>query len=201
MGRTKIKPTLDPTTRAFCERETVRLLPLIEALARRCKLPLPIEDLVQEGAKAVFEALPRFDASRGAKPESWLQLRILGAFADYARQFGRLTQGGPRGRTERVISLQSFRYETDSGKEQTLEQALIPDPPPPRADWGRLLRGFNRRELLMVLEYFVHGRTMKQIAADLSISESRVSQWMTEILGRLRRLEASEGRVSEALSA
>lgn len=197
----KTRPPLDPATQAFCEQETVRLLPLIAKLAIRSGLPFPVEDLIQEGAQAVFEALPRWDAQRGAKVETWLSPRIFGAMRDYARRVGRLTKGGLRtGRSEHVVSLQSFRYETDGGKEQRLEELLPAKIAPIGANWGRLLRGFSGRERLLVIEYFVLGWTMKQIGRDLAISESRVSQMMTQLLDRLRRLEASERRVTEALA-
>jgi RNA polymerase sigma factor (sigma-70 family) len=196
----KPRPQLDPAMQAFCERETVRLLPFIQKLAICSGLPLPIEDLVQEAAQAVFEALPRFDAGRGLKLETFLAPRIFGAMRDYARRVGRMTKGGARtGRSEFVVSLQSFRYETDGGKEHRLEELLAAPTEASDGDWATLLRGFNRRERLLVIQYFVLGSTMKEIGRDLALSESRVSQMMTELLDRLRKLELSERRVTEAL--
>jgi RNA polymerase sigma factor (sigma-70 family) len=196
----KPRPPLDAATRAFCEEQTVALLPLIGQLARKSRLPFPIEDLVQEGAWAAYEALPRFDATRGVKLQTWIAPRIFGAMRDYARSVGRFTKGGGRQRREHVVSLQALRYQTDTGKGQSLLDELALPSPRATADWRRLLRGFSRAERIIVLEYFVHGSTMKSIAISLGLSESRVSQWMTTILDRLRRLEASERRVTEAIA-
>lgn len=195
-------PQLDAATRALCEAETVRLLPLIEKIARRSKLPLPLEDLVQEGAIAVFTHRHKFDPSRGAKVETWLTPRIWGAMQDYARRVGRMLSGNGRAeRHDQVRSLQAFRIEGDNGKEQRLEYAIEDRPGPKRGDWQHLLRGFNQRERTMLLSYFVLGHTMQRIGRDLEISESRVSQQMTVMLERLRAAEAASGRVREALCA
>lgn len=201
MPRCKPPPTLDAATRAFCEEKTVELLPFIVRLAQRSNLPLPVEDLVNEGAMAVFAALPRYDASRGAKLQTWLRPRIIGAFRDYARKVGRFLKGGERGRGDTIESLHAKRYQTDSGREVRLADCVATPPPPAAGDWGRLLRGFSKRDRLVVLAYFVLGHTMQRIAADLNLSESRVSQLMTELLQRLRRREAADGSVTEALVA
>jgi len=52
-----------------------------------------------------------------------------------------------------------------------------------------------------VLEYFVHGRTLKQISEDLGLSESRCSQMLTRVLAALRAIDAIDGRVRENLAA
>ncbi|MFO0939823.1 MAG: sigma-70 family RNA polymerase sigma factor [Pirellulales bacterium] len=53
-------------------------------------------------------------------------------------------------------------------------------------DLSPLLKGLNQTERMIVLLYFVEDCTMKQIGKELGISESRVSQCMTQILPRLR---------------
>jgi RNA polymerase sigma factor for flagellar operon FliA len=54
----------------------------------------------------------------------------------------------------------------------------------------QILRGCSQRERLMLLMYYVEDATMKEIAAQLGISESRVSQQHSMLLARLRsRLE------------
>lgn len=198
-------PITDPTLRRWCEEETVRLLPLIEQLAIRSRLPFPLEDLVQEGAKAVFEALPKFDPNRGAKVETWLTLRIRGAFCDYARKHGRLTKGGARtGRKEHITSLDHVLATSDTDRDFTvghiLEDTKALDPQRCRGgeQWQNMLRGFDLRERLIVIEYFVHGRTMREVGRDLDLSESRVSQMASRILSRLKELDAIDGRVREA---
>jgi len=191
---------LDESTRQFCEEHTVRLLPFVEILAHRSRLPFPIDDLIQEGAKAVFEALPRWDSSRNVKMETWLQPRVLGAMQDYARKF-KLLAGGKRSRTERVESIDRARTYTDDGKEVSLLAELADTRGVKRGvDWKHLMRGFSKRERLILIDYFLLDRTMKQIAENFGICESRISQNLMNVLTRLRELEASERRVSEAVA-
>lgn len=106
-GRRKSVPAVadqSPEMRRFCEEATVRLLPLIETIARSLRTPLPIEDLIQEGAKACFEALPRYDPNKHqsadrkpVKIETFVAPRIRGAMLDYARRSYLTTGGGPDG--------------------------------------------------------------------------------------------------------
>jgi len=200
MAKPRQRPVLDEATRRFCEEHTVRLLPFVEILAHRSRLPFPIDDLIQEGAKAVFEALPRWDPSRNVKMETWLQPRVMGAMQDYARKFKLLT-GGKRSRAERLESLDRARTYTDDGKEVSLLAELADTRGVKKAiDWKHLMRGFSKRERLILIDYFVLDRTMKQIADNFGICESRISQNMMGLLARLRELEAAEGRVSQAVA-
>ena len=49
-----------------------------------------------------------------------------------------------------------------------------------------LLKGFTRRERLAVVLYCIEGYTMKDSAAVIGVSESRLSQMMKELLPRMR---------------
>jgi RNA polymerase sigma factor (sigma-70 family) len=205
MPRRRDRPPLDPAMQKFCEEETVRLLPLVERIARRARLPLPIEDLVQEGAIAVFEALPRYDASRGCTVETWITPRVFGAMRDYARKMGRLLHGGARtGRLERLVSIDQT-VQQRSGDRPIAVKDLIQAPPVRRrgysADgWSNVAAGLSKRERLLLTEYFIVGRTMRQIGRSLRLSESCVSQMMSGLLARLRSADAADGRVRELVA-
>lgn len=204
--------------RDFCERETLRLLPLVEKIARRSKLPDPpfaFDDLVQVGALAVFEHLPKFDprctsaAGQPVKVESWLYPRIWGAMQDHARNHGRFLHGGARtGRKEHVASLQS-PIEGDHGNRPLTVGDVVPDPrsesPDARATrqaaWKTVLATLNQRERILVLEYFVHGRLLREIAQDLGLSESRCSQMLSQILAWLRRVNGNDDGIRQSLAA
>jgi RNA polymerase sigma factor (sigma-70 family) len=201
MPKSVARPPLDAAARAHCERELVRLMPMIKRIAVSSRLPFPMDDLVQEGAKAVVESLHRFDAGRGLQLETWIYWRVMGAMRDYARNC-RFLQGGRRARTgqrENVQSIYLTLSDDDTGKTVRLVDVLHASPAEPNCDWPGLLRGFSKRERIILISYFVLDRTMKQIAEDLGIGESRVSQLMTQLLNRLRDLEASEHRVSECV--
>jgi len=51
-------------------------------------------------------------------------------------------------------------------------------------DW--LTRGFSRRDRLIVILYYYEEMTMRQIGQTIGWSESRVSQRLDSIIGRLR---------------
>lgn len=194
----------DPAMQQFWERETLRLLPLIEKLARRSKIPIPIEDLVQEGAIAVFKALPSWNPNfegcdgRPAKIESWLSRRIVGAFQDHARR-SKFLRGGGRSRQETRFSLDDQAHEDDAGNPVSFADMLVA-PEDARQwrsaeDWIPLLEGLPPRSQAILLEYFVRGQPQAKIAQMLGISESRVSQILSETLEDLEALDRLDGRV------
>lgn len=184
--------------RAWCEAETVRLLPFIKYIAIRSKIPMPLEDLIQEGAIAVWKALPRFDAGRGLKIETFLEPRIWGALRDFSRRHSRLLSGGQRtGRTEEIVSLQAIiAHSETAGRDVRVEHALADDCDQ-RADieaedfWPMALKGCSERERMMLLQYYREDKTHREIAAGLGVSESRISQALSAAMRKLRARGAS----------
>jgi RNA polymerase sigma factor for flagellar operon FliA len=72
---------------------------------------------------------------------------------------------------------------------ETLSDRKIADPSDrlARDDLRRLMsRGLNRAERLIVILYYYEDFTMKEIAATLNLSESRVSQMHSALMIRLR---------------
>jgi RNA polymerase sigma factor (sigma-70 family) len=227
MGRQKpSRVALVESVRRLTEEQTVRLLPFIEAVARKSGLPDPpfaIEDLIQEGVMAAFEALPRYDprvtnqAGEPVKLETFLYPRVWGAIRDYARATGYLLSGGQRStatrkaRREHIVSLSRDLPEPRDWQGGPATWAdILPDAKAPvatqrldaRSAWQCVCRGMNRNQRILTLEYFVHGRTLREIGKTLDLSESRCSQMLTEILARLRRLdEATQGGVRAMLAA
>lgn len=205
MSRRRERTPLDPAMQTFCEAETVRLLPLVERIAHRSKLPFPTEDLIQEGAMAVFEALPRFDAGRGCKVETWIAPRIFGALRDYARRMGRLLHGGARtGRVERLVSIDQTIQRRSCDRPIAVKDLIQSPPDRGRAysadGWSGVTAGLSQRERLLLTEYFIGGRTMREIAGGLGLSESRISQQMSRLLARLRVADEQDGRVRELVA-
>lgn len=215
MGRNQ-KPSrvaLVERVRRLREQQTLRLLPLVELIVRKSRLPDPpfaFDDLVQEGAMACFEACERFDpkmtnaAGQPVKLETFLSPRIWGAIRDYARRHGRLMHGGARtGRQEHIASLSQSAQSGDNGRGNAHRTVTVGDlvsdksaAQPSlrleqRAAWQEICRGMNQRERILVLEYFVHGRTLQAISTDLALSESRCWQMLSQILANLRRLDSA----------
>lgn len=158
-----------------------------------------VEDLMQEGQIGLLQAIARFDASRQLKFLTFANPRIHGAMVDYLRQHGRLIHH-PRlalARGEPVIQAVPIpMLENDHGDGSAWE---FPAP----ASEGEQLRerreavevhlgGLLPRERRAVLAYYVDELTMKQVAAELGLSESRVSQLLSSIYERLRDLCSQE---------
>jgi RNA polymerase sigma factor for flagellar operon FliA len=82
----KVDETPEPDRDAVLE----EFLPTIRFHAARIKKRVPphieMDDLVSSGVMGLFEALDRFDSSRGIKFRTYADFRIRGAMIDYLRQ-------------------------------------------------------------------------------------------------------------------
>jgi RNA polymerase sigma factor for flagellar operon FliA len=94
-----------------------------------------------------------------------------------------------------VVSLNRKCYETDTMKDvcevDIVEDKRVDDPTAAaqRDDLKRLItKGLSTNERLIILLYYYQEMTMKEIGAALELSESRVSQMHSAIMGRLRLL-------------
>ena len=92
-----------------------------------------------------------------------------------------------------LVSLSRKYYETDSNKDvreiDILQDKRGRDPVAEiqKKDMKDLMtRGLSRAERLILILYYYEEMTMKEIGATLDLSESRVSQMHSSILGRLK---------------
>lgn len=172
------------------------LLPGIRGMASKLALGrghVSLEDLIQEGAIAVLDVLERYDSARGWRFTTFAQPRIHGAMQDYCRSKLNLTQGGGRGRREEYshFSLLAKQPEHSKGKEQVYEIADRSaeeerDNAAALERFHELLRGCNDTERAIMVWYYRGDLTMKEIGENLRLSESRVSQIHSSVIGRLR---------------
>jgi RNA polymerase sigma factor for flagellar operon FliA len=92
-----------------------------------------------------------------------------------------------------LVSLNKKWYETDSYKDvrevDIIEDTKGEDPTNgiQKRDVMKLVtKGLNRNERLIIILYYYEELTMKEIGQTLGLSESRVSQMHSSIVGRLK---------------
>lgn len=91
-----------------------------------------------------------------------------------------------------VMSLEHTVYDSDGRDLKAVEVLADPrgeDPTKPigqRELWRKVCRGLGKRDRLILLLYYAEQMTMKEIAATLGTSESRVSQVHSQLLAMLK---------------
>ena len=158
------------------QQQIVDGLSMVRRLARRYRnTPLGYDDAVGVGSVALVEAARRFDPDNGAPFLGYAFLRVRGAMSDACRS------GRTGGRRDREVPCdpESLCLVGDL-------RSLRPEGP---IDLMTAVKRLRRR-LRTVLVRHAAGVPHRQIADDLGVSESRVSQLLT--LAR-RRVEAESG--------
>jgi RNA polymerase sigma factor for flagellar operon FliA len=143
--------------------------------------------LVRSRAHKLNEAVQALEAQLGRKPEA---KEIAKQLKVSMSEFRKLQRDA---RAVGLVSLSRKWFETDSNKDvreiDVLEDRRSDDPfrAAQRRDLKELVtRGLSRAERLIIILYYFEEMTMKEIGETLDLSESRVSQMHSAILGRLR---------------
>jgi len=91
--------------------------------------------------------------------------------------------------SDREASLSETLEDTESDVAREIEREEL------RADLVHAVEALPPQERIVIRRYYFHGETLRQIRAELGVSESRVSQIHARAVGRLRQLlrEAIEG--------
>jgi len=143
--------------------------------------------LVRNRAHKLSEARHSLEAQLGRKPnekELAKELRLP------MKEFRKLRRDA---NAVGMVSLNRKWFETDSNKDireidvQEDHRSINPFTTVQQKDIKDLVtRGLSRAERLIVILYYFEEMTMKEIGDTLDLSESRVSQMHSAILGRLR---------------
>jgi len=143
--------------------------------------------LVRSRGHKLNEAMHNLEAQLGRRPE---ESELAKKLRMPMREFRKLQRDA---RAVGLVSLSRKWFETDSRKDvreiDVLEDKRSDDPlrAAQRRDIKELVtRGLSRAERLIVILYYFEEMTMKEIGETLDLSESRVSQMHSAILGRLR---------------
>lgn len=188
-------------------RETtiVRHLGHVHALAKRLRSLVPpcitLDDLVGAGTIGLIQAVDRFEASRGLKFTTYAKHRIRGAMLDFLRG------EDPLSRTERLkvraadvtdralsvtVSLEQFPALGPRGYVQAgCTSSRIAD----RLDLERARGCLSARENRVISLLFDLDWLSRDVASELGVNESRVSQIKRAALTKLRaRLHDRDSR-------
>lgn len=154
-----------------------------------------LDDLVTYGTLGLFGAIRGFHPDRGLKFVTYANPRIWGAMQDGIRQMDwlrpiRRSPSWKSGHPQQISISSRDRENDDSGRDYNPIKDLMVsydlDRLELRDQVKRALAGLSKVERIIVIEYHAHGRRMKDIAHDIGMSESRVSQMMKDILQRIR---------------
>jgi RNA polymerase sigma factor FliA len=211
MAAAKRKSTVERLRNELVE----RYLPLCATIATRLAKNTPgvgYDDLYAAGYVGLLNAVPRFDIDRGSQPETFFTWRIKGEIRDYLRNQDTVSRAtrqrinrvkeweqrelgrpatdeeinahfGFHDREPYVVSLDRKLSDTGLFSDLAADAKPIGD----ISDLAALMRGLNKRERIIALQCFIEGDTMKQVAAQLGLSESRISQMMPAIISRIKR--------------
>ena len=145
-----------------------KYIPLANKLAFNKKRTLPkfidIEELRSAAYLGLTEAANRFDESRGIAFSTFAYPRILGAIIDFVRQMG----WGKRNDPKQVYGLDAIE-EILSPLESNLEEMF-----------EVIVYGVDKRTEEILRCYFVEENSMKEVGKKFDISESRISQLITQ---------------------
>lgn len=197
-----------PHQAAAREAAIVQNLEIVNNLARRLRRRVPpcvtFDDLTSAGTIGLIKAVDRFDGSRGLKFRSYAQHRVMGAMLDFLRE------EDPLSRTERRRIRESG---STSSSPATISLDQLPAPVvnrlvaiEDRAAYALLVRAkirnvrqcLSARENRVITLLFEAGWQNRQVAADLKVNESRVSQIKRRALIKLRTAMGANNTVRVA---
>jgi len=182
-------------------------LPLVAAIARAMGRRLPptveVDDLINDGVLGLMEALQRYDPQRRVGFATYAGHRIRGAILDGLRRrdplpraYRRIQKTDPNRRVQ-LLALEEVLMVPDG--EESNPEAVAVEADLKRQIWLGLAALPLRDRQVLVLR-MVQGLLLREVAAHLSLSITRVVEIQTRGLARMRCFLAGEP-VSGARSA
>lgn len=182
-------------------------LPLVGAIAKVMSRRLPstveLDELINDGVVGLLDAARRFDPTRGVPFSAYAGHRIRGAILDGLRKRDPLPRrlrrarrraiaaagGDPQAGGVRLVDLGealSVAEDESLGPESCVIEADVLE----RACVG--LASLAPRDRTVVLLRIVRGQTLREVAARLAVSITRVAEIQARGLRRLRRFVDGE---------
>lgn len=174
-------------------------LPLVAAIARAMGRRLPptveVDDLINDGVLGLMEALRRYDPQRRVGFATYAGHRIRGAILDGLRRrdplpraYRRLQKTEPNRRVQ-FLALEEALLVPDG--EEGNPEAVAVEADLRRQVWLGLAALPPRDRQVLVLR-MVRGLLLREVAAHLSLSITRVAEIQTRGLARMRRFLSGE---------
>lgn len=174
-------------------------LPLVAAIARAMGRRLPptveVDDLINDGVLGLMEALQRYDPHRRVGFATYAGHRIRGAILDGLRRrdplpraYRRLQKTEPNSRVQ-LLALEEALMVPDG--EESNPEAVAVEADLKRQVWlGLAALPLRDRQVLELR--MVQGLLLREVAAHLSLSITRVVEIQTRGLARMRRFLVGE---------
>ena len=144
-------------------------------------VPFQINELIQWGKIGLWDACNRYE---GADTEFvfYARVRIRGQIIDEIRkESGYIRRAGPDNQPEFRAVLDSDSVDLTLGEDQVSSRQLL-------LKVIAKMAKLTKREETIILKYYFEGMTQKELAAQLNVSEPRVSQIKTEGVGKLLKM-------------
>ena len=170
------------------DRKILETLPTARKLAKRLWFrthrQYPFEDLFMEAATAATEGVDRYIEIEGAAFTTYIHMRIWGAIVNYVRRVSHCRSKGFAG-DEQFAIVSSDGGGTPASAEELLISTYID--PETCALLGECVdpHHTNYQTALALRLYYLEGRPMREIGAQLGVTFSRVSQILMRAPARL----------------
>jgi RNA polymerase sigma factor for flagellar operon FliA len=209
-----IAPDLAPATRPVTVEDIQTYMPLVRQVVARFlrKLPPNVlrDDLIAAGTFGLIDSLRKNGEDRSPTFEWYARIRIRGAILDELRAQdwltrrarSRVTASAVEGQTGRAVVV-GFDDLTEAGR-QSLHDQSTPSPldivegNAERAALAEAVGQLLEREQLIVTQHYFQGVQFKAIAAQLGVSEPRVSQLHSRAMAKLRAILVETKRENAA---
>lgn len=167
------------------------------AINMHTKLPaysmVMVDDLVTYGVLGLMDAIKKYDPKTRAKFLTYSSLRISGAMKDGLRELDRVKRRSRQDYPKTFSLSYTGRYKSQHGDWSEAFSPIVETfstcDPTPSFENTELIRnlmvGLNKRERLILISYYSLGCSLLETGKSLGLSESRVSQLMTDIKQRV----------------